>query len=97
LAEREAKMKAEMKAEREAEMKAEREAKKEALAEREAEREPERRAEREAEAFLTVGDKWEKRYAELCEFKRIHGHCEVPQAYSDNPRLGKWVNRVSNK
>jgi hypothetical protein len=25
------------------------------------------------------GGKWEKRYAELCEFKRIHGHCEVPR------------------
>lgn len=40
---------------------------------------------------------WEKRYAELCEFKRIHGHCEVPQAYSDNNSLGTWVNKVSNK
>ena len=42
------------------------------------------------------GGSWEKRYAELCEFKRIHGHCEVPQAYSDNNSLGTWVNKVSN-
>ena len=40
------------------------------------------------------GGSWEKRYAELCEFKRIHGHCEVPQAYSDNNSLGTWVNKV---
>lgn len=40
------------------------------------------------------GGSWEKRYAELCEFKRIYGHCEVPQAYSDNNSLGFWVNKV---
>jgi hypothetical protein len=53
------------------------------LAEREAEMKAEMKAERRADTTLTGGEggKWEKRYAELCEFKRIHGHCEVPQAY----------------
>ncbi len=40
------------------------------------------------------GGSWEKRYAELCEFKRAHGHCEVPQNYADNNSLGTWVNKV---
>ncbi len=41
------------------------------------------------------GGSWEKRFAELCEFKRAHGHCEVPQNYADNNSLGTWVNKVS--
>jgi hypothetical protein len=34
---------------------------------------------------------WEKRLAQLAEFKAKHGHCEVPQRYSLNPELGRWV------
>ena len=41
------------------------------------------------------GGSWEKRFAELCGFKRAHGHCEVPQNYADNNSLGTWVNKVS--
>ena len=41
------------------------------------------------------GGSWEKRFAELCGFKRAHGHCEVPQSYADNNSLGTWVNKVS--
>ena len=37
---------------------------------------------------------WEKRFTELVGFKRAHGHCEVPQNYSENPSLGTWVNKV---
>lgn len=36
---------------------------------------------------------WEKRFTELVGFKRAHGHCEVPQNYSENPSLGTWVNK----
>jgi hypothetical protein len=39
---------------------------------------------------------WERRFIELIEFKRSHGHCEVPQNYSSNPSLGTWVNKVSD-
>ncbi|MDD2709965.1 MAG: helicase associated domain-containing protein [Verrucomicrobiae bacterium] len=34
---------------------------------------------------------WQQRYEELAEFKRQHGHCDVPQQSSDNPALGVWV------
>ena len=40
---------------------------------------------------------WERRFTELIEFKRSHGHCEVPQNYSSNPSLGTWVNKVREK
>lgn len=36
---------------------------------------------------------WERRYGELDEFKRAHGHCEVPQNYPANTSLGTWVNK----
>ena len=37
---------------------------------------------------------WERRFSELVDFKRAHGHCEVPQNYSENCSLGTWVNKV---
>jgi hypothetical protein len=39
------------------------------------------------------GSSWEKRFAELLEFKSRHGHCEVPQNYKENTSLGIWVNK----
>ena len=36
---------------------------------------------------------WEDRYAELLEFKRTHGNCDLPTNYVANPALGKWVSR----
>mmetsp|Transcript_37868 Transcript_37868/g.64652 ORF Transcript_37868/g.64652 Transcript_37868/m.64652 type:complete len:658 (-) Transcript_37868:350-2323(-) len=39
------------------------------------------------------GGSWERRFGELIEFKRIHGHCEVPQNYAENTSLGTWVNK----
>jgi len=39
------------------------------------------------------GTSWEKRFAELLEFRSRHGHCEVPQNYKDNTSLGIWVNK----
>jgi len=35
---------------------------------------------------------WQQRYAELCEFRRVHGHCEVPQR-GRKAALGHWVTR----
>jgi hypothetical protein len=40
---------------------------------------------------------WEKMFAALVEFKKIHGHCNVPQKSREHKsleqkRLGKWVN-----
>ncbi len=34
---------------------------------------------------------WEDRLSELAEYRKIHGHCNVPQIYSDNLKLGQWV------
>ena len=31
---------------------------------------------------------WNERFLELSEYKRVHGHCNVPQGYGP---LGKWV------
>jgi len=36
---------------------------------------------------------WLKRYRELAVFKSRHGHCNVPQKYSLNPSLGRWVHK----
>jgi len=40
---------------------------------------------------------WEDMFASLVEFKKIHGHCNVPQKSREyksleQKRLGKWVN-----
>ena len=35
---------------------------------------------------------WQQRYAELCEFRRVHGHCEAPQA-GRTAALGRWVTK----
>jgi hypothetical protein len=36
---------------------------------------------------------WEERYAELEAYKQVHGHCNVPQKYTETPGLGQWVHR----
>ena len=30
-------------------------------------------------------------FSALTEFKRVHGHCNVPKRWSKNPKLGYWV------
>ena len=35
---------------------------------------------------------WDDRFAELCEFKRQFGHCNVPMKYPAVPKLGPFVN-----
>jgi len=36
---------------------------------------------------------WAESFRELCEFRRLHGHCQVPNAYETNPSLIRWVKR----
>jgi hypothetical protein len=36
-------------------------------------------------------DAWDDRLSELAAFRKIHGHCNVPKSYSENTKLGKWV------
>jgi hypothetical protein len=34
---------------------------------------------------------WEARLSELADYRKIHGHCNIPASYSENAKLGKWV------
>jgi len=39
----------------------------------------------------SLRDDWQKHYEELIEYKKVHGHCNVPARYQTNRRLGIWV------
>ena len=36
-------------------------------------------------------ERWDEMFAVLEDYRRATGHCDVPQAFSDNPKLGNWV------
>jgi hypothetical protein len=36
---------------------------------------------------------WEDRLNELANYRKIHGHCNVPEYYSENIKLGFWVSK----
>ncbi len=40
---------------------------------------------------------WDKMFLSLCEFKRAHGHCNVPVSYIQNPMLLGWVRHQRDK
>ena len=33
---------------------------------------------------------WEQRFGQLQAFKKVHGHCDVPNEWERNPSLGAW-------
>jgi hypothetical protein len=39
----------------------------------------------------SYGAAWEDRLSELADYRKIHGHCNVPNRYSENKKLGWWV------
>jgi hypothetical protein len=39
------------------------------------------------------GSSWKDRLNELVDYRKIHGHCNVPSLYSKNTKLGYWVGR----
>jgi hypothetical protein len=41
--------------------------------------------------WVIRGAAWEDRLSELADYRKVHGHCNVPQRYSENARLGRWV------
>jgi hypothetical protein len=43
--------------------------------------------------WVPFGTAWEEMFEELKEYQKKHDHCYVPQSYTENPQLGKWVNR----
>lgn len=36
-------------------------------------------------------DTWEERFNELCHYKELHSHCNVPKNCADHPQLAVWV------
>jgi hypothetical protein len=43
------------------------------------------------------GPSWEARLKDLADYRKIHGHCNVPNRYSENTKLGLWVSRQRNQ
>jgi hypothetical protein len=39
------------------------------------------------------GAAWADLLSELAEYRKIHGHCNVPKRYSENTKLGLWVSK----
>jgi hypothetical protein len=37
------------------------------------------------------GTAWEDHLSELADYRKVHGHCNVPQKCSENAKLGTWV------
>jgi hypothetical protein len=37
---------------------------------------------------------WEDRLAEVAAFKAKHGHCDIPMSFSENPKLGRFINNM---
>jgi hypothetical protein len=37
------------------------------------------------------GAAWKVRLSELGDYRKLHGHCNVPQNYSENSKLANWV------
>jgi hypothetical protein len=35
--------------------------------------------------------------SELSDYRRIHGHCNIPQRYSENAKLASWVRAQRNQ
>ena len=38
-------------------------------------------------------EQWQERFDELCEFKKVHGHCNVPRKEKATVLLWRWVKR----
>ena len=43
---------------------------------------------------LNYQSSWKQRINDLKEFKKKHGHCDVPFRYQPNPTLGHWVANI---
>jgi superfamily II DNA or RNA helicase len=41
---------------------------------------------------LNDPNSWESMFDTLVEFKKVYGHCNVPQHWKENKCLGRWVN-----
>lgn len=43
--------------------------------------------------FELDDERWLSHYNNLVQFKSIHGHVNVPKYFTEDPTLGRWVNR----
>jgi hypothetical protein len=34
---------------------------------------------------------WEVRLSELGDYRKVHGHCNVPKSYTENAKVATWV------
>ena len=41
--------------------------------------------------------KWESSLAAVAAFRAVHGHCDIPLNYSENAKLGRFVNSMRTK
>ena len=41
--------------------------------------------------FEPLASSWEEMFPVLLDYKRLHGDCNVPEDWPQNPRLGQWV------
>ena len=41
--------------------------------------------------FDAIKHEWEQKFQELKQYKKEHGHCNVPWRWKGNPSLGFWV------
>ena len=50
------------------------------------------RTEPQVAVSLTVEAGWERWLIKLEEYQRVHGDCNVPHGWAEDPGLGNWVN-----
>ncbi len=45
------------------------------------------------EGLHGINSAWKMRFDELLCYKQIHGNCDVPSDWTENPKLGRWVSQ----
>ena len=45
-----------------------------------------------SDSQLSLTMAWNEQFSELMKFNQQWGHCDFPQKYAKNPKLGQWVN-----
>ncbi len=46
---------------------------------------------------LVEQDAWDSMFKRLVQFKKEHGHCNVPQRWPADRKLGRWVNTIRHR
>jgi len=41
----------------------------------------------------TEDKKWQRQFEKLQAYKKVHGHCKVPDRYREDKPLGTWVKK----